>query len=270
VLLGGGAVVVLAAVAVGVVLLLDRGEEPAQSVAPSSPTPAAAVTLEPVSDLEASASSFEVELTWNAPDGDLAADGYEVFRDGDLLEEVPGSASAFTDDTVLPEQSYEYAVRAHAGGIVADDVTVDVTTPTAPLNVARVAGNYSVKARLVSKSGVDDYPSDHTRGWRLKPRCKQGPCSIVWSDLYKRSERIRLERQGKAYEGSGTSSAFIECQGVESTSSVEVRLVVDRARVVRGSWTATRLSGTLTHSESEQLGCRAGRVELAIRAVRVR
>ncbi|HEX6208458.1 MAG TPA: hypothetical protein VF058_08900 [Actinomycetota bacterium] len=208
-------------------------------------------------------------LRWGAPSAGATADTYGVYRDGTLLENLEAGSSTFVDTTVLPEQEYEYLVRTLSKGVSSEDATVDVETPAAPLALARVAGTYDIRARTTSRSGYDDYPDQQTRAWSLKPRCKEGTCDVVWRDLAGKDQPIRLSRKGPSYRGSGSSRTFALCQGVPATSSVDVALTVEKAKVVKGRWIATRLTGTLHHAESAQLGCGTSSIDLAVRAIRV-
>ena len=171
--------------------------EPEDRAAPArKPTPQ---TLEPVGSLEAQAAPFEVALTWDASPGDLVADTYSVYRDGSLLEEVPAGTLAFTDETALPEQAYEYSVRASQGDVSADEVTVSVATPPGPLRLARVSGTYDTRAKTASRSGYDRYPANQTSAWSFQAQCGKGACDVSWRDLASKGKRIRLERKGATY-----------------------------------------------------------------------
>lgn len=102
----------------------------AAPVVPPAPTNVQAPTV----------AARSVALTWSAaPD----AIGYRVLRDGTALSEV--TATAYTDGTVTPEQTYSYTVVAlGAGGVMSDPSAArSVTTPREPGAVELLARSTS-------------------------------------------------------------------------------------------------------------------------------
>jgi parallel beta-helix repeat protein len=57
-------------------------------------------------------SGFEIDLSWGASFDESGVAAYEVYRDGELLDSVSGSATSYADATVSPLTSYSYKVRA--------------------------------------------------------------------------------------------------------------------------------------------------------------
>ena len=51
-------------------------------------------------------------LTWAASTDDVGVTGYDVFRDGTLLEAASAAVTSYTDSTVLASSTHTYTVRA--------------------------------------------------------------------------------------------------------------------------------------------------------------
>jgi hypothetical protein len=64
-------------------------------------------------------------------------------------------------------------------------------------------------------------------------------------------------RHGANYHLSYHGFYFITCSGAHATTNLDLTLRVTKARVTRGQWMASRVQGTLSQSEFEQLGCAA-------------
>ncbi|MEI7860356.1 MAG: fibronectin type III domain-containing protein, partial [Acidimicrobiales bacterium] len=81
-------------------------------------------------------SAFAVQVGWAASTDDVSVVGYDIFRDGVLLNSV-GTVTSFVDSSVLAGTTHTYAVRASdlAGNSSALSPVVSVTTPTAVLPV---------------------------------------------------------------------------------------------------------------------------------------
>ena len=78
-------------------------------------------------------SPFSVQVDWTASTDDVAVTGYDVFRDGVLFATL-GAVTTYTDTTVLPASTHDYAVRARdgAGNLSAlSTPAASVTTPAA-------------------------------------------------------------------------------------------------------------------------------------------
>jgi len=86
------------------------------------------------SGLSATASSAtNVNLTWAASSDNTGVTGYTVYRNGAVLTTVAGTSLAYSDATVQPASTYQYAVDAFdlAGNHSAASAAVQVTTPAA-------------------------------------------------------------------------------------------------------------------------------------------
>jgi hypothetical protein len=88
--------------------------------APSAPANLAATASIPT----------KVDLSWTAAHDNVGVTGYDVYRDGSLLQSLDTSTS-YADTTVSASTSYSYTVKAKdaAGNISVDSNTATVTTP---------------------------------------------------------------------------------------------------------------------------------------------
>jgi parallel beta-helix repeat protein len=76
-----------------------------------------------------------VTLSWDVSTDNVGVSGYDIYRDGFLIDTVGGSTTTYQDITVFPETSYRYIVEAFdaAGNVSDPSNTLDVTTPVATL-----------------------------------------------------------------------------------------------------------------------------------------
>jgi hypothetical protein len=99
---------------------LSGSAPPTDTTAPAAP-----------GNLSASATSAtSVDLSWDAATDDVGVTGYDVYRDGSLLQ-AGVTTTSYTDTTAAAETTYAYTVRAKdaAGNVSADSNTATVTTP---------------------------------------------------------------------------------------------------------------------------------------------
>ena len=77
-------------------------------------------------------SSTRVDLGWTASTDNVGVSGYDVYRDGTLLDSV-GAVTTYTDGTVQPNTTYSYSVQARdaAGNVSLMSDPAQVTTPPA-------------------------------------------------------------------------------------------------------------------------------------------
>jgi hypothetical protein len=193
-------------------------------------------------------------LTWSAPTDSAQIVGYEVTRNGELLESVDPTKTTLTDFDVRPGKSYAYEIRSKGVGQLSEPAITDVEIRVPPLSAARLEGDFTVDTRLVEKSGYSEF-RPFTFGWHFKPKCDRGVCNVVWRDVSDRHVRAVLERKHKRYAGDYTGVFIIACAGTRSVSSVHVSLEVKKARAIGGEWRVTRFIGTLSNSETSQFGC---------------
>jgi hypothetical protein len=261
-------VVVVAAVGAAVLVLRSdpartAGRTPAAVTPPPAPTPSVA----PVANLSAEATAFAVTLTWTQAGGTTPAESYGIFRDGVELTAI-SPATTYTDATVQPGASYSYEVEARASGgsVLAGRVAVVVTTPVPALRSARVEGDFSVNVKVISQSGFETFTNNYTLGWHFDPACETGPCDVTWTDLAEKSLEATLTRAGLSYTGSDSGKFNVKCNDAEVKTTLTVAFDVTKAKGIDGEWRATKLKGTLTETESAQLGCVASKAVLSITA----
>lgn len=98
---------------------LDSGEMPCDQGGGSDPDVEipTAPTLSAVPD-----GSSSVQLSWTSSTDNVGVVGYDIYRDGELLESV-GTETSFADTTVVPGGSYDYFVRAR-------DAATNVSEPS--------------------------------------------------------------------------------------------------------------------------------------------
>lgn len=97
----------------------DDVEPPEDTEAPTAPQ-----------DLTATATGTTVELAWTASTDDVRVTGYDVSRDGEVVDSVGGSTTSFTDTGLEESTEYAYTVTAHdaAGNVSQESDAVTVTT----------------------------------------------------------------------------------------------------------------------------------------------
>jgi hypothetical protein len=263
-----GLVVVAAVAAAVLVVRSDRGGAlvsvgPTISASASTPSP----RIAPVRNLAARAEPFEVILTWTREAGATPVDGYGIFRDGVELTAIP-PAAMYTDTTAEPGTDYTYEVepRGGAGSVMGTRIAVSVTTPTPTMRSARVQGDFTVKVKVVSQNGFETFTNSYTLAWHFEPTCAAGPCDVVWTDLAEDTLEATLTRTGVSYRGSDSGKFNVKCNDAEVKSTLSVAFDVITAKGIDGQWRATKLKGTLTETESAQLGCVASKAVLAITA----
>ena len=138
----------------------DPDAEPGVDPDTTPPSAPAALTAE-------ATATGAVGLAWQPAGDDVGVTGYEVHRDGTLLQTVAGTA--YEDATVQPGTTYGYSVRARdaAGNLGPLTEAALVTTPPAagsepppvPRDVAAtVVGDAQVD--LSWRDGSDDAPAD--------------------------------------------------------------------------------------------------------------
>jgi hypothetical protein len=84
--------------------------------------------------LQATASApDQVDLAWTAASDDVGVTGYDLYRDGSLLQQL-GAVTSAADPTAQPGTTYSYTVRARdaAGNVSAASDPATVTTPAQP------------------------------------------------------------------------------------------------------------------------------------------
>jgi hypothetical protein len=82
-------------------------------------------------------SASKVDLTWMASSDNTGVSGYSIYRDGNLLANVPAASLSYTDASAQPATSYTYSVAAFdpAGNHSPAGTTVQVSTPQVSSNL---------------------------------------------------------------------------------------------------------------------------------------
>ena len=111
------------------------------------------VVVLPVIDLECSSSGVAVNLTWT--NGQSYSTGIEIYRNGDLIATLPGTATSF-NDMPLPEPGmYTYAVRGINGGDASTDTYCDVEIPEPVVDLLCDVDGHDVTLSWIN--GQNDY-----------------------------------------------------------------------------------------------------------------
>jgi hypothetical protein len=252
-------VVLAGAIGTGAFLLFTRNDE--GTVGTTGDGEAGLQPLEPPTAFTADPHPFSVELSWMAPEGEV--ERYALYRNGELLKELPATKTSFVDDTVLPEQRLTYQIEAAGGDSTSERATIRVRTPAAPLRLARVDGLFRVVARDTEHFGFASFSGDFSTGWRFGPVCAKGPCDIRWNDVNVRQFAGILARHGAGYAGKDQAK-FGKCGSRLTDATWAIRFRVVRAATLRDGWRATKIEGTLVQRSPAQLGCVASGADYRI------
>lgn len=246
-----------AGIGAGLALSSRGGSGPNAAPAGSlSPSPA----LLPPDGFSATVDGLAVRLSWSPLRTERDVDVYELFRDGAQLTVINVPATSYVHRSVEPGRTYAYAIEAGRAGTFSDQVNTTASIPTLPLGHAVLRGTYDATGRLTSETGYTKIGNRFDAGWRFTSKCVVGPCNVKWTFVGFEKIKGSLSFAGRSYSGTATGPYDVRCAGgaiVVSTVSVALRVV--KARAVDGRWVASRLSGTVTQSESSQLGCVSSR-----------
>lgn len=255
------AVLVVAALVVAGVVALILANVPADEATDTPSSSASPANLSPGAPraVHAHASPFQVTVTWReAKDGGEVM-GYQVFRNGKMLDDLAGAQGRFIDNDALPSSMYRYGVQAYGAASTEPSrrVYVVVHTGPAPTALARLKGTFNVRMHLTSSYGIEGLKGT-TGGWKFTPECDDGPCDVRFADIHHAIPSTDLKHAAATYEGEDSGNLGITCSGVDQTSSFHVRVRVVAAAAVAGEWRATRIEGTYSFSQPAALGCRSG------------
>jgi len=211
----------------------------------------------PPTDLRAAAGAFRVKLTWHTGSGAGApADRYDIVRGATTVGHTDGDATSFLDDTVVPNEIYDYQVIAVSAEGTRLGAAVRARTPSAAPGTAGLVGVFNVKVHPTSHSGFSSFnEKDFSAGWRFVPACKEPPCDTKMRDLGRKDFLIELQQTGGAYRGTVSISGLVSCSGHDVSSSVTVAIHATRADTVGSAWRVTKFTGTMSEYASSQLGC---------------
>jgi hypothetical protein len=109
------------------------------------PDPSAPTSPDAPTEVEATLDGDTATVTWSPPDDDGGADveGYRVYRDGELLDEVDASTSSVVDDD-LPPGTFHYAIAAVSAagrGVTSAPVELEVLVDVREVSRWGTAGN---------------------------------------------------------------------------------------------------------------------------------
>ena len=197
-------------------------------------------------------SSSEVDLSWQASTDDVGVTGYDIYRDGALLESI-APATTYSDTTVTPGP-YSYQVYAHdAAGNVSDasnsvPVTVnppDTEKPTAPGNLTATANGASKidLAWLASTDNVgvtayDIYRND-TYLTSIDPATSYSDTGVVPGVTYTYYVVAR-DAAANASDPSTTASAMVDPLDTEKPSAPQsLTATLNGTNKVDLSWQAS-------------------------------
>ena len=259
------ACVAIIAVIGGAMAVAGRGG--AASASPTTPSPTAVAAPE---TMDAHPAPFVVVLTWAQGQG-LPVSYYAVTRDGRPITTLPPTTTTWIDRSVTPETRYAYMVSAVGADGRRALTRVVAKTPTAPLATARFQGTFDVRLHATSHFGFSNFHGENqTAGWRSTPTCHKGPCDTKLVDLNRKNFVLTLTRSGPAYHGTVSVSGIVRCAGADVTSTFSVSVRATDAGAVRDSWVVIKLRGTMTQSETAQLGCIASGATYSVHASLVR
>jgi hypothetical protein len=219
---------------------------------------------------------------------DAEIEPFVATSDGSVYEATPTffDYSGFWMNT--PGTYYWQAYRIHYGGgadgciesevrsfqIVPGGTTPTPTTPTPttptpttptppapapkpkaplPLASARLAGDFDLKLRLTSVSGIGDLKRGDVEEmeWTLRPSCTTGACSVrlqLPRTLFGgKASTIGLRKLGARYTGTGTAY-FARCSMTPVGGKTSVDLRVTAGSWIDGRWRATRVTGTVRYA----------------------
>jgi hypothetical protein len=267
IVIAGASLAIVLVVGGVLVALAQRDETAPQRAAESDENPVAdEVPLIPPRDLEGKARPSKVALSWLGPASWVEEARYEIRRNDTFIGYVDPPRKRFIDDEVAPGTDYTYEVRVEGpDGTFSDAVSVELSTPLPPLAEARVEGTFDVRSKITDETGYGDYTAPGF-GWTLRPACGSGPCGFTLRDIVRDDLKLSLTRQKLTYTGTFSERFEIQCEGTGVISNGTVVLRVAKARVLDGEWRATRLTGTLSHQEAAQLGCRSSSATLSLTA----
>jgi hypothetical protein len=225
-------------------------------------TPPAPIQSLRIVDAQPTKVIFEWEL------GIGPAESIEVLRDGALLSSLPADDRRYVDKTPLPGTRYVYSVQVSAGGERSEAERVPIRTPVPPRSEARLEGLYRVTF-VVVESTLSGNQGSPPGNWRFDALCGKGPCDArLHSITGKYKMRLAYFRRNGRYEGLAIREGGLECNGVDISSRIDLKVHVEAAKVLAGVWTATRLSGTFVETDVGDSQCLPGLWRAEIRGRR--
>jgi Domain of unknown function (DUF4434)/F5/8 type C domain/Domain of unknown function (DUF5109)/Fibronectin type III domain len=99
-----------------------------------------------------------IDLSWTASTDNVGVAGYQIYRNGDLVKTIYGSATSYTDSQLDSSTEYTYQVAAFdaAGNVSAESSSASASTEAAPDNSVDLALGESYTASLAASSSYPD------------------------------------------------------------------------------------------------------------------
>lgn len=129
----------------------------------------------------ASTTFEQVDLTWTASTDDTELSGYQIFRDGSAIATTTNTT--YTDESVLPETLYTYAVRAfdlvYNYSTTSDSVSTTTLavpppppTPTSTPLTSNTSGATAVADPQLTRFAVTPSFTSARMEWKTEPRAR--------------------------------------------------------------------------------------------------
>lgn len=205
--------------------VLDSGNLPCQTLARDT-TPPTVGKATATASLQGNLPS--VSLSWPAAQDDRGVAGYDVLRDGAVVESLGASATSFRDTTVQPGRTYSYVVRARDAwdNMTSSDPTVVTSTQQTsdPTDAPLVADTYV--------SSTSPSPKGTTDRVRVVQTSSATNVAYLMFDLRQFSGAVKTATL--TMTPAATTSAKATARGVANTSWTEVGL----------GWPGPALDGT--------------------------
>lgn len=216
--------------------------------------------LLPPTEFDATAEELTAKLGWTPNPDSIKVTGYQLYRNSMKLADLDADETSYVDKTIVPGPTYEYELRAVAGGKQSESASATIHFAEPPLEEARLEGQFALPSKVVSWSGLKKKPRPRTYSWYFRPKCKKGACRVDWRDYDLEAHSV-LARNGADYKGKYSGFFNVTCGNAHTPAKVKIRLEVTEAKVEAGVWKATKVEGTVTTNVAPQLGCTASHLK---------
>jgi hypothetical protein len=230
-------------VAAGLVWIVDERSSSGPLEAPPDLTATASVCAAPACErIEAS-----VSLSWSEPDGDV--DGYQIVRSTRVVETVPADVTEYDMTNLHIDRTYVLGVRAVVGRRTGPTSTIEVRTPSPPLEEAQLTGSYRVRetvrssTNLAAVEGIENPRPGRSvvNTWSFAALCEEqaGACATRWFSFGP------LRNAGVGYDGTFRSRPATCDRGGRTPTTIEMHLVARSGTAVEDRWLVDRFQGTM-------------------------
>ena len=188
-----------------------------------------------------------VTLSWSPVDE--RAEVVEILRAGRVMEILEPDVTTREIVGLRLDHSYVFGVRVVRGNDHGPASTVEVRTPTPPLQEAQLTGSFRVRERVRSARKVSsveeiDNPrpgSSTVNDWSFTAVCSvdAGACPTRWFT------RGPLHNDGRRYDGTFRGEPATCGDGTRTATTTQMHLEVLSARTIQGRWQVDRFRGTL-------------------------